>query len=501
MSRCASSPLGCRDTRHLAVGIEHDLALGQIEVERLAQGAAALERGIGLPQRRQHRLEQRRGGGIRRAVDRGLRLLVGELGARAHHDPVQRMAQLPAVRVDHHSHREGRPVLGLAQRAQVVGDALGQHRHDAIGEIDRVAALQRLAVERRAGGNVGGDVGDGDGEYEAARVHRVGIGRCVDGVVVVLCVGRVDGDQRQVAKILAAGHCRGARGLGRGQRLRLEDGGNLMRVDGDQTDRLLAGVGADALRHLGRRQAEARALQDVDRDEIAVLRLALVALAYEQRAPVGGFLVDGEHLATRAGLRTRAKNAEHLGFPAREQLDDAAGVGRRIVTQILAGGVADRLGAHQRAIAEAGVRRAGALLARHVEDDGGRAAVRLVPVDRLGEQVAVAVAGEDLGDDGGGQGAGLGQAFSPSLDDAFFLHLLQDSFEADLVGTLELEGAGDLALADLRRRALASRLALAGDERDDLFARREGGRGFLCHEARPPFSRLREKVARRSRVG
>ena len=77
-------------------------------------------------------------------------------------------------------------VLALAQRAEVVGDALRQHRHDAVGEIDRVAALQRLAVERRARPHIMGDVGDGDDDDEAAAVARVGVGLGVDRVVVIL---------------------------------------------------------------------------------------------------------------------------------------------------------------------------------------------------------------------------------------------------------------------------------------------------------------------------
>jgi len=88
-------------------------------------------------------------------------------------------------------------VFVRTQRAKIVGDALGQHRHHAVGEIDRIAAHQRLAVERRAGRHVMGDVGDGDGDDEAALVvgRRVGLG--VHGVVVILGVGWIDGDKRQ----------------------------------------------------------------------------------------------------------------------------------------------------------------------------------------------------------------------------------------------------------------------------------------------------------------
>ena len=105
---------------------------------------------------------------------------------------------LAAVGGEGHAHGKGRAVLLLPQRAEIVGDALRQHRHDAVGEIDRVAALQRLAVERRIRQHIGGDVGDRDGGDEAAGVLLVRIRLGEDGVVVILGVGRIDGHQRQL---------------------------------------------------------------------------------------------------------------------------------------------------------------------------------------------------------------------------------------------------------------------------------------------------------------
>ena len=138
------------------------------------------------------------------AVDRGLRLRVVQLRGRAHQDAMEGVAALAAVGADHHAHRERGAVLVRPQRAEIVGDALGQHRHDAVGEIDRVAAHQRLAVERGAGRHVMRDVGDRDVDDEAAGIVRVGVGLGVHRVVVVLGVDRIDGDQRHVAPVLAA---------------------------------------------------------------------------------------------------------------------------------------------------------------------------------------------------------------------------------------------------------------------------------------------------------
>ena len=53
-----------------------------------------------------------------------------------------------------------------------------------------------------------GDVGDGDRDDVAAGIVRIGIGRGVHGVVVILGVDRIDGDERQLPPVLAAGERR-----------------------------------------------------------------------------------------------------------------------------------------------------------------------------------------------------------------------------------------------------------------------------------------------------
>ena len=209
-------PLGPAHALQSPLLVENQLALGQIEIERIALAALALQRLVGRPERLQDGLEQRLGRLVGMAVDRALRLLVGELGGRAHQDAVEAVALLAPVGADDHAHRERGAVLARAQRAQVVGDALGQHRHDAVGEIDRIAALQRFLVERGAGPDVPGDVGDRDGQHEAAGIGGVLVGRGVHRVVVVLGVGGIDGDERQRAPVLAMGERRGLGGVGLG---------------------------------------------------------------------------------------------------------------------------------------------------------------------------------------------------------------------------------------------------------------------------------------------
>ena len=175
--RCASSRSGTTMRSMRAVRAEDDLALRQVEVERLALVAAALQDPVGRPRAACSACARPGSSRSRRSPSKApCASLVGELRRRAHHDAMEAVAELAAVGGEDHADGERRAVLAFAQRAEVVRDALGQHRHDAVGEIDRVAALQRLAVERRARPHIPGDIGDGDGDDEAARVGRVRIG-------------------------------------------------------------------------------------------------------------------------------------------------------------------------------------------------------------------------------------------------------------------------------------------------------------------------------------
>ena len=156
-----------------AVGFEHDLALGNVEIEGFALVARAAHRAIRGKKRIENFFHDRLGYLIGSAGNRELRLLVMQPRGGADQHAVERVRALAPLGVDDHAHRERRAVLARPQRAQIVGDALGQHRHDAVGKIDRVAALGRRAIERRARPHVVRHVGNGDADDVAARIARV----------------------------------------------------------------------------------------------------------------------------------------------------------------------------------------------------------------------------------------------------------------------------------------------------------------------------------------
>ena len=139
----------------------------------------------------------------------------------------------------------GRSCL-LPQRAEIVGDALRQHRHDAVGEIDRIAALQRLAVERRARPDIGGDVGDRDGD-DRRRRDFLGRGRARRKTASSWSLASAGSmvTSGSVAPVLATGHGGRAGGFRLGEHAGGKDVRDVVGMDGDHRDRLLAGQRAE----------------------------------------------------------------------------------------------------------------------------------------------------------------------------------------------------------------------------------------------------------------
>ena len=102
------------------------------------------------------------------------------------------------VQVELDGHRE--PVHARVERADAVGEPLGQHRQHAVDQVDGGRALNGLPVDDAPPRNVVAHVGDVHPQPPAALVPLER-----DGVVEVARVDRVDGDGEQVAQVDAAG--------------------------------------------------------------------------------------------------------------------------------------------------------------------------------------------------------------------------------------------------------------------------------------------------------
>ena len=79
--------------------------------------------------------------------------------------------------------------------------SIGTTRSGKYTELPRVKSI---TVQRRARPHIKRDVGNRDMDDVAALVVRIGVGRGMHRVVMILGVGRIDGDERQFAPVLAA---------------------------------------------------------------------------------------------------------------------------------------------------------------------------------------------------------------------------------------------------------------------------------------------------------
>ena len=152
-----------------------------------------------------------------------------------------------------------------------------------------------------------------------------------------------------------------------------------------------------------------RRAADLDGDQVAVFGLGC-------RAGRNGDLLAEHFLVHRleapAAVRQLVKNSKHASFGMIDDLDDAAAVADAVVGFRF-------VDAQQHAIAEAGGF-ARPCLARDRNADFRGGPMRLfVPFVGRGDEVAVAVAGGDVGEHGGGQGAGVVQLLVALLDRAF----------------------------------------------------------------------------------
>lgn len=103
-----------------------------------------------------------------------------------------------ALRTDVHLADHAQSVHGRVERADPVRQRLGQHRDHPTREVDGVATLLGLDVERVAGAHVVADVRNRDVELESLALHFT-----VDRIVEIPRGLAVDGDERQIAEIHA----------------------------------------------------------------------------------------------------------------------------------------------------------------------------------------------------------------------------------------------------------------------------------------------------------
>ena len=179
-----------------ALFVEQHLRFGGFKVDgaaTVAGGQQHLEQRIQVLHMRQHRV-------FAAVLQPVPHLVVGQPRLGQHHRRVEGVAANLATAVDVHVAHHAQAFDFRVQRANAVGQRLGQHRDHPAREIHRIAALDRGEVQRVAGLHIMADVGNRHHQTETLAL-RFAIHR----VVKVARGFAVDGHQRQVAQVAAVG--------------------------------------------------------------------------------------------------------------------------------------------------------------------------------------------------------------------------------------------------------------------------------------------------------
>ena len=196
---------------HLAVGVQHQLRLGHVQVDLPGLDPAGLDplgQRVHLEQQLDHDrvviLDRALALGVgddRGLVEDGLGLQVAESRPAVDDGVGELGADRLGVPVVADERALAEPGDALLQRADAVAQHLGQHRDDRAGEVAAVAAGHRLQVQRAAGGHEVAHVGDVDAQLPLV----VGQLAEADRVVVVLGVVGVDRADDLVGQVDADG--------------------------------------------------------------------------------------------------------------------------------------------------------------------------------------------------------------------------------------------------------------------------------------------------------
>ena len=204
------------DARKTPLPVEDKLGLDRLEIDRAAllpRLKQRSEESVQQVQARQQSFQLLRRLAPRVAERRG-HSGIGEPRARAHDRRIEAIRADLALRADRHVAGHAQAVDFGVERAQAVGELLRQHRDDAAGKVNRVAALARLQVEGVAVAHVVAHVRDRDDEPKPfARLFAI------HGVVEIPRRFAVDRHELERSQILAAAKVPRAR---HGRKLRRE---------------------------------------------------------------------------------------------------------------------------------------------------------------------------------------------------------------------------------------------------------------------------------------
>ena len=199
------------NTSHAALFIEADLHLGEIQFQRARlepQPPDALREFVRVMQ---HSLN----GARWRALQNLEGLAIAETALRMNHRGISPGLQHAAVLRDEELHALRQAIHVRLERTELVAQCLRQHRDDAVHQVGGVAAPPRLVIERGSRLHIVRYVRNVNPELPVILGNSVE----ADGVVEVLGIVGIDGDDLMTPAILAPGNFTGAHLAADGARL------------------------------------------------------------------------------------------------------------------------------------------------------------------------------------------------------------------------------------------------------------------------------------------
>ena len=195
------------DLRDAPLLVAEHLGLGCLKLDGAPLLACSLQRLVERMQvvdLRQHRFSALDGSHVLTGQD-APDLVIGQPRRRIHDSRIELIGNHFAVGVDHHVGHQHQPVHLRVDRAQPVGELLGQHGDDPAREIHRGGAHLGLGIQRAARAYIVTDIGNGHQQPPAAGLAGLCIrhGFAVDGIVEVASILAVDRHQRHVAQVHA----------------------------------------------------------------------------------------------------------------------------------------------------------------------------------------------------------------------------------------------------------------------------------------------------------
>ncbi len=192
--------LAARDVCHAAFGIEFDYRLGQIEINGAEFAAARVENESEIAHGAEMFGERCvLSGDFGVALENFVDVGVGHARGGANYAGREIGGKDFTVFVELHEDAHDQAVYVGLERANIVGEFFGQHRHSAIGKINGCTAKARFAIESATAANVVRDVCNVNLQMPA-RAAAFG----VDGVVKIARRFAINCDDGQIAEIAAA---------------------------------------------------------------------------------------------------------------------------------------------------------------------------------------------------------------------------------------------------------------------------------------------------------